>query len=390
MKFAAILIPVVLSSQSEIETVSTLRRICTEMERSPLEFAKLGNSQLYYFSGNPSRDTLAEAAVFADVDVLCGDMSRYPDFLRQTVLRQKVIRHHLDESMVYRRSPIKLGGILTDIMKYSVPDLLMGDPTIGAQLTHLVKTVIFDGSHIHRGLSPIEHANGLFTLATESRCIHEDFVALGRVLALAVVFNAPTGKVLNTALFDVLLGKRQGWTMRDLEFDVPRRFYQVAHAMRAFNREPSQRDIDFALYGFSREAYDLVSQGFNEIVPVDLAKGLLSAKDLMRTIEGEDSPNTSEFQAYLSNLPNSNSPAFRAFRTYADSNWRIESIMKFITGSDIVPVGGFRIMTPPVKVEVVKRGKTITADLGSRTLYIPSRLSADEIVKQLSAIFRGS
>jgi hypothetical protein len=220
-------------------TTASLEKTCKAMEKHPLDFAKLSNSQLYELSMNPSPAALKNGVAFANVDRLCGNVDRLPLYLRQSILRQKVIHHHFvsSQSRLSAR-PVTLTTDLADIMRVPVSDLLLSDPSLASKLTTLMEASIFGYRIVMDRRSPVTLEDHRFMISKDSSCSPDEFRALGRVMALSFLLSVPMEKSFNPGFYDVILGKKDGWTRAELEMNYP-----------AFQAAPqlSQSEIDLSI-----------------------------------------------------------------------------------------------------------------------------------------------
>jgi hypothetical protein len=364
-------------------TKVTFEETCKKMERYPLAFTHLSNRQLYEFLSNPSTETLVPAITFAKVGSRCRNIDRFPMYLRHSVLRQQVLSH-VFPSLASMRSVQNPGQSirienLSDIMQMPIPNLVMSSPSLPAKLSMLIKSSIFTHTTIAGGRSPVVFEEYQYMIATQSRCTSRDFEAFGRLMGLVFLLNIPMGNIFNQAFYDILMGKRRGWSRADLEKNMP----ELSAATTL-----DQSVIDLSLYGYAKDMYNNVVYGFNEVVPLEASRQLINSKELIRILPGDITFSRKNMWEYMKAVTTPAAPVVNLLLQFLETYIEPDKMLLFITGKRYPPAGGLAFLMPPIRVELDAHRDTISADVASHTLYLPEKLSKLELHSQLSECLR--
>jgi hypothetical protein len=108
----------------------------------------------------------------------------------------------------------------------------------------------------------------------------------------------------------------------------------------------------------------------------------------MKVLVGDTPMTRRNLRDYIATIVTPGVPANDMLLKYLDSYGMPYKGLRLITGQDWPPVGGLDLLTPPIRIAVVKNGNAINVHHSTHTLSIPENISAREFNRQLSRALR--
>jgi hypothetical protein len=342
-------------------------RVCSALAEVSTVFAQIGTADMHKYLFDPSPENLASATSLAQVDDICEDTPRFPPRLKHVIMRQKILDHF--KSWI-STPPIEK---LSDPSDLSVIELLTGKVVDRKGIADFFEYRVFIGPR-PGNCTPFlfEESRWTFSLSATAVCTDEEYLWLGRSFALAIYLDVPISKSINTEFMSIMLGKRAGWTMAELEQDDPYNHSLLTRLLSETGRtEPTHDDIDIHVYRLQRKQYDAIAQGFNELIPVGLVDGFITADDLREILRGAGFPGPTELRPYIQ-IPDW-PEVDKMLMKYSERIFAPEAIVKFVTGLHYLPLGKLDGIAPPISVKVVDGDQTqVSVDRATHTLIIPA------------------
>ena len=235
--------------------------------------------------------------------------------------------------------------------------------------------------------------------------------AIGRYLAVAITFNQAVGESLPVYFFSYILGKgqldlddiRQEEPMlaRTLQYllTCPESELQLMPLMIGSGEpvvatdETRQDVLNQKLNSLigSHELMELISQGFREVIPLDILQQFLTPIDLKNLILGTPEVDVDDLTRNILWDTYSWIPAFRArFERVLRSFNREElgEFLRFATNLRTVPFGGFAELNPRIRVSRETSAKKLPRVFQCQnSVYLPEYSSDAEMKEKLLTAF---
>ena len=138
--------------------------------------------------------------------------------------------------------------------------------------------------------------------------------------------------------------------------------------------------------------FDLIKQGFNEVLPTDRVRALFRASELKALIVGDAEPNINDLLTYA-NITFSNQEQHDWFLSIASglTEEQVRNLLLFITDLPRVPVGGFAYLEPRITIQQEgssSPGELLRANVDRHYISIPEYTSQDEMRDALMRAIR--
>jgi hypothetical protein len=354
--------------------------VCSALAGTSVEFAKIGTYDMHEYLFDSSPENLASATSLAQVDVLCEETPRFPPRLKHAILRHKILDHF---KPWITTSPRAMGR-LSDSSGLSIVELLTGKVIDRKGISDFFHYRVFIGQQ--PGICTpflFKEARWIFALSDIAECTDEEYLWLGRSFALALYLDVPISKSTNSEFMSIMLGKRSGWTMAELERDDPYNHSVLRRLLRDSGRtDPTQGEIDLHVYGLMKKQYDTIAQGFNELIPVGLLDRFITPADLYDILSGGGYHVHNELRQFIK-IPD-RPEMDKMLMTYAERLYAPEAIVKFVTGVHYLPLGRLDGIVPPISVKVVEGAQNqVSVDRSTHTLILPAFSDEKQFIRAM-------
>jgi hypothetical protein len=356
---------------------------CAAIESYPLVYSAAGNNEWSkYMQSFPTR---RYEAAFALVNLLqmCPRASTYPVFLKQSIIRQIASNDH-EALRVLPKSRTKL---LTDLVKVAPAKLVARGYIQPPDLASLFYKLL-PGTNQY-GCRPFKfnESKRTYNLAHSSGCTPEELTGLGRAFGLLVFYGVPIGGGLSLELAHILMDERRKWNMDDVRMIEPERF-ETARPSRS---KTERKKADEIAYRIAREQYDLISDGFGEIIPRDFIVRTIASNDIHAMLVGVGPISPEALRRQIKRSPTAKHHSVRILLDYARDPMSARRLYHLLTGFYHVPVGGRKAMFPSIDVRITRYDPDqprITANKTTRTLRIPEYSDEDRLRAELDHLLR--
>jgi len=203
-------------------------------------------------------------------------------------------------------------------------------------------------------------------------CNGEDqriLIATGRFLAMTLMANRAIGVSMPVWFFSELLGTQV--TLEDIKEDEPAYYRSLSYVLSA--SEADLEDLVIEIYGVEHVVtlenrvdlvnrkinsltgrdyrYDLVQRGFNEVIPIEIAKHYLTAVELKNLFIGATTINPDELVDSILWLGTSDQETTwmrNLLKSFTQEE--LHGFLKFATNLPRVPFGGISTITPRINI----------------------------------------
>ena len=192
--------------------------------------------------------------------------------------------------------------------------------------------------------------------------------ALGQVIGLSLLIREPLALKLPIMFYAALIGSelelddiakdeptlfKSFKTMLDGPFESYMEDFELANGSNVFDKDTLRQYVNEQVSAriFHGPGMNAVRDGFLAIIPKEAI--LITAKQLQAVVEGEPDINIEDMKKHveLDKFQSIDNPQIKwlfAFLTEADLKTK-QAFLKFVTGTHVVPLGGFVNMSPRLK-----------------------------------------